>query len=59
MFLTLYKFILSLYPMLKSSMSQGDQLLTTPRHLEMYLPAVSERQSGNLWRHFTVITEVL
>lgn len=57
MFWTLYKFVLSLYPMLKSDMSQGDQLLTTLTHLEVYLPAVSERQSGRLVETLTVVTE--
>jgi len=47
-FWILYKFVLSLYLMLKSDMSQGDQLLTTLTHLEVYLPAVSERQSSKL-----------
>lgn len=57
MFWTLYKFVLSLYPMPKSDMSQGDQLLTTLTHLEVYLPAVSERQCSRLVETLTVITE--
>lgn len=48
MFWTQYEFVLSLYPVLKSDMSQRDQLLTTLTHLEVYLPAVSERQSSKL-----------
>lgn len=34
--------------MLKSDMPQGDQLLTTLTRLEVYLPAVSERQGSEL-----------
>lgn len=51
MFWTLYKFVLSLYPVLKNDTSQGDQLLTTLTHLEVYLPAVLRGRVASLWKH--------
>lgn len=47
MFWTLYKFVLSLYPVLKNDPPQGEQLLISPTHAEVYLPAVL-RQSSKL-----------